>query len=129
MVRRESGEMGYNRHNAIIVTSYDEKKITEAQQKAETILSDLVSPIIESRCNNFMTFFVAPDGSKEGWSDSDIGDIQRNLFTKWLDEQRYDDNSTSIDWVEVQYGDDNYETKIIRDGDTHIRGNANAQST
>lgn len=58
-----------------------------------------------------------PDGSKEGWEHSDVGDKARDSYTDWLKAQAYEDGSSPLQWVEVQYGDDNGETKIIRHSD------------
>lgn len=110
--------MGYIRHHAIIVTSFDEGLIQKAYMMALEIFDPQhVSPVIGPVTNAFYTFFVGPDGSKEGWKTSDDGDERRDRFIVWLDMQRHEDGSTSLDWVEVQYGDDNHETCIVRDSD------------
>ena len=58
---------------------------------------------------------IATDGSKEGWPESCTGDQQRDLFVQWCNDQRWSDGSSSLRWVEVQYGDDDGITKIVRD--------------
>jgi hypothetical protein len=73
--------------------------------------------VVESKINGYLSFFIAPDGSKAGWGDSNEGDERRDKFISWCDEQRYSDGSTSLQWVEVQYADDEKKTKIIRDSD------------
>lgn len=104
--------MGYMRHNAIIVTSC--LNIDEAHDKAvELFNSKCVTDICPSIVNGYGTFVVVPDGSKEGWDTSDIFDVMRDKFVGWLKDQVYEDGSSPIDWVEVQYGDDNGVTKII----------------
>jgi hypothetical protein len=113
--------MGYMRHHAILITTFSEEDIKSAHEKAVEIFGDTVSEVRESKINGYRSFAVFPDGSKEGWTDSDAGDSQRAQFVAWLNEHRYEDNSTSYDWVEVQYGDDNHETKIINDSDELIR--------
>ena len=107
--------MGYMRHHAIIVTSYD-KHIKEARERAEEIFGIGIE-IIYSQMNGYGSFFIPPDGSKEGWNESDEGDVRRKDFIKWLKSQKYSDGSSSIDWVEIQYGDDEGETKIISHSD------------
>jgi hypothetical protein len=121
--------MGYMRHHAIIVTSWNEKLANEAHKKACQIFSgskeydptavkpEIITPIVYASCNGYYTFLIGPDGSKEGWGTSDEGDDCRDAFISWMDEQRYDDGSTSLDWVEVQYGDDEGETKVCRHSD------------
>lgn len=115
--------MGYMRHHAILVTSWDSEKIEAAHNKASEIftkpgeLSPLASPVI----NITRSFAVYPDGSKEEWVKSDIGDAKRSAFINYLNEQCYEDKSISLDWVEVQYGDEEGETKVTRDSDEHKR--------
>lgn len=110
--------MGYMRHHAIIVTSWNEKNLFKVHIKARRIFGDdLVSNIVKSLINDYQSFFIAPDGSKEGWEDSDIGDMKREAFIKSLDNFRYEDGSSPLDWVEVQYGDDWNETIIVNHSD------------
>ena len=71
--------------------------------------------------NNYRSFAIVPDGSKEGWPESDEGDEGRDRFIEWLDTQRYDDGSPRQRWVEVQFGDDDEETKVCRDSDHRPR--------
>ena len=116
----ETGGRGYMRHHAIIVTTYNERLINDAHQKAEQIGLQ-VTPIVQSSTNNYHTFLVVPDGSKEGWPNSDLGDRHRSEFLIWLDEQRFKDDSTPLKWVEVQYGDDNHVTVILADSEARRR--------
>jgi hypothetical protein len=112
--------MGYMRHHAIIVTSWDKPLLKSAYAKANE-LGMLVTNIVEDTVNSYGSFLVAPDGSKEGWEESLLGETRRAMLIRWLDAQRYDDDSTMIDWVEVQYGDDEHQTLIVRDSDERIR--------
>lgn len=111
--------MGYMRHHAIIVTSFLDELVIQAHAKAKEF-GATVTEITGDRYG-YRSFLVAPDGSKEGWDESNRGDYRRERLTQWLDAQRHCDDSTSIDWVEVQYGDDDNETRIVRDGDRHRR--------
>jgi hypothetical protein len=108
--------MGYMRHHVIVVSSWDDKLIALAHDEATKIFPH-VSGIVLSECNAYKSFFVPPDGSKEGWDDSDKGDKRRNTFVTWLKKQAFEDGSTSLNWVEVQYDDDENETLIVRDSD------------
>ncbi len=112
--------MGYMRHHAIVVTSSAPKLLKAAHVKAVE-LGMSVTGITPEVTNGYSSFLVAPDGSKEGWAESDAGDVRRDQFTAWLDDQRYDDDSTSLGWVEVQFDDDEHETAIVRDSDEHSR--------
>lgn len=108
--------MGYMRHHAIVVTSYKEELLEQAWAAAVE-LGMSVSAITDEVMNGYRSFLVAPDGSNEGWDTSDRGDEQRAKFAAWLTAQAYDDGSTSIAWVEVQFADDEGESAIVRDSD------------
>jgi hypothetical protein len=127
--------MGYERAHAIIVSgSYNRPDgqhwADYAREKAVDIFNrddeagaawDVVSPVMHSPINDVRTFLVAPDGGKEGWRTSDLGDERRAEFVAWLEAQNYDDLSSPLDWVEVQYGDDEKETVIVNDSDALVR--------
>lgn len=113
--------MGYVRHHAIVVTSWHQELLNQAHAKA-TELGMSVSNITAGVTNGHRSFLVAPDGSKEGWDESKRGDAQRAQLVEWLDDQRYDDDSTSIAWVEVQFGDERQHTLLIDDSDRRRRG-------
>lgn len=99
--------MGYMRHHAIIITGASRKNgIEELHALAVDIFGAQVSNITSSPLNNYVSFLIAPDGSKEGWEDSDKGDEQRKCFIVSLQQ----DNVT---FVQVMYGDDSGHCKII----------------
>ncbi len=107
--------MGYIRHHAILVTSYNKEYAEEAHEKATEIFAGtedltagslLPSPLMVSPANSYYTFVVPPDGSKEGWKTSDRGDECRERFVDWLNEKRYGDSSSPLDWAVVRYGDE-----------------------
>jgi hypothetical protein len=101
-------------HHTIAVTTNIERWAAPAHAKAVAIFGDGVTPIFETKLNGVWSFFVLPDGSKEGWEASDEGDARRFAFVAWLDAQRYDDDSTPYHWVEVAIGSDEPdETEII----------------
>ena len=113
--------MGYIRHNAIIVTTgYADKELAAAHTYAVE-LGCSVSPISESVTNGVQSFAVFPDGSKERWQESTEGDERREALIRHLRATAYDDGSSPLDWVEVQYGDDNGQTLVIRDSDEGYR--------
>jgi hypothetical protein len=108
--------MGYMCHHAIVVTSWNVELMVQAHAKAIE-LGMSVSGITNEVSNGYRSFLVTPDGSKEGWAESDRGDDRRDALIKWLDGQRYEDNSTALKWVVVQFGDEEKETLVIRDSD------------
>jgi hypothetical protein len=113
--------MGYQRHHAIVVTSFDSKLLKKAHKVAADTFSGVapVTEITTDGVNGFCSFLVAPDGSKEGWDASDAGDSARAEFVAWMRAQAYDDGSTALDYAEVQYGDDNNEAELIDASDMH----------
>lgn len=113
--------MGYMVHHTIVVSSCIDDLLDKAYSKAQEIFGDQVSNVVESKINGYRSFFIAPDGSKDGWKDSDAGNMRRDEFVAWLDEQRYEDGSTSLGWVEVQFNDDKRDTKVVRDSDGALR--------
>jgi hypothetical protein len=120
--------MGYVKHNAAIVTNWDFKKLESAHKKAKEIYAAkfepdvmvrdaarLVSDIIHGITNSQASFFIAPDGSKEGWADSNKSDEARTEFLDWLLK-----NDNFSDYIEVRFGgDDEYDT-VIRSKDTDL---------
>ena len=108
--------MGYMCHHAIVVTSWNESMIRKARRKAGA-LGMTCSPVGPPTTNMYRSFLIAPDGSKEGWGDSDRGDERRAKMVQWMNAQAYDDGSSALAWVVVQYGDDDMETKVIVDSD------------
>lgn len=105
--------MGDIMHHTIIVTSWDKERIKKAHKKACKVFPT-VSESIESQINGYESFFIPPDGSKEGWAESERGNENRQEFIEWLNSQKYEDGSTPFDWAEIQYGDDkNKDNKMI----------------
>jgi hypothetical protein len=88
--------MGYMRHHAIVVTGYDER-VTQAHAKAVE-LGCCVSPVSKTVVNGYRSFCVFPDGSKEGWEDSNKGDERRNALVQHLEAMPW------LDWAEVVFG-------------------------
>jgi len=122
--------MGYIKHNAIVVTGWDTKQIEAARLKAIEIFeqcfsdepiskpygSKLVSEIVHGVTNGQLSFFIAPDGSKEGWGTSDNGDEARKQFCDWM--QNKDDNY--CDYIEIRFGGDDESETFVRSKDTDI---------
>ena len=114
--------MGYIKHNSTIVVSWKEEDVVAAHEMAKEIFSDklrggdqLISPILNSVVNDDYSFFIAPDGSKEGWSDSKMGDLARIEFLDWLHNA---DNY--CDYIDVRFGGDDEHENIVRSKDTDL---------
>ncbi len=118
--------MGVIVHNAIVVTGWQDAEMKEARAKAVEIFNEafkgytinageeLVGLLMEGVVNGYSSFFIAPDGSKEGWEASDNGDRARKEFTKWLDDKRKN-NDYYLDYVEIEFGGDKFSSEIIKE--------------
>ncbi len=103
------------KHHAIIVTCNDKESLelvrSEVMRLYKSIMEakngeQLVSPIIESLINKFCSFFIAPDGSKEGYDASDDGDKVRKKIVEFLRSLAETDGTCPIKFVEVFFGSD-----------------------
>lgn len=109
------GNVGRILHHAIVVTSWDERLIEVARERAVEIFSGaltglggsqqhLVGQILSPSINGFRTFCIAPDGGVPGWLEATSAASARASFVAWLESMRYDDGSTSLHYVYVQFG-------------------------
>ena len=57
-------------------------KLREFLQKIK--MTKLITEIYHSKMNGLVTFYIVPDGSYEGWSESTIFDDKMERFTKWF---------------------------------------------
>lgn len=105
--------MGYMRAHSIVVESFDDKLIREAHKEAKGIFGEACSCITSPQTNVRTAFFIAPDGSKEGWQESKDGDERRREFVDLLESMKHEDGSSSISYIEVMFGDDEGEAEII----------------
>ncbi|CAB4188127.1 hypothetical protein UFOVP1165_20 [uncultured Caudovirales phage] len=105
--------MGYIRDHAIVVVGTYGNYLDEAHKKAINIFP-WVSSISPAGYNDSRSFFIPPDGSKEGWDESEDGDMRRDEFVQYLIEQAYEDGSSPLKWVEVRVSDDELDMRIER---------------
>lgn len=97
--------MGYIAHHTIVVTSCIKGSINIAHREAVKIFGTGVSGIVGPLVNATESFFIAPDGSKEGWEQGDIGDTCRDNFIEWLEIDAVE-HGLWLDWIEVKFGGD-----------------------
>jgi len=107
--------MGYIEHAAVIVTVSDYAnddrdlapgpKVEAFRESLPEEWRALVIGPVRAVVNGYGTYAFLPDGSKEGWRDSDQGDEYRSQFTA-IFAFRYEDGSSPFDAVEVRYGGD-----------------------
>ncbi len=76
----------------------------------------LISPIVESLINHYYTFFIAPDGSKEGYDLSEDGDRIRQKTIELLEATKQNVDSHSLNYIEIFYGDDSLPAQILHQG-------------
>lgn len=108
--------MSYTFYHAIVVTTYSLPYAQEANRVAVNIFQECVSPIQHSTVEFQHSFFIGPDGAKDHEGDrcpladdpeydcwTCQGDIRREKFIIWLDQQRFEDGSCPYTWVEVRY--------------------------
>jgi hypothetical protein len=110
--------VGYIRHHAIVVTGMHDwtiggnlPDIHEAREAAVDLGNALVSDVVGPGVNGTSSFLVAPDGSKEGWANSDEGDNARSRFIDWL---RKRGEGGYYAWAEVVLGEDDAEATVER---------------
>ena len=94
--------MGIMHHHAVIATTCFDNKADELQ-----VWIDSLDPKERALfgcgsgwVNRQRTFVLMPDGSKEGWADSDRGDQLRAKFIA-----RLQDDHHTWEWVEVAFGE------------------------
>jgi len=106
--------MGRIKHHSIIVTAYRDDILLVREKCLEIFEHELtddnpekiISPVMEGLVNGQSSFFVAPDGSKEGWDTSDECDNAREVFLQWMKE------SKSCEYIEVCFGGDDDQNYI-----------------
>jgi hypothetical protein len=103
--------MGYVRHDAIVVTSWRSEAIVEAAAKARECGLEVLGPS-GAATNGIRTLLVCPDGSKEGWPESDAFDAKRAAYIEYLNGVRYEDNSACLSWVALAYSSDDADAEI-----------------
>ncbi len=99
--------MGFIRHNAIVVTYWKREDVEKAHAKAKA-LGMQVTEILVTTVNSYASFLIGPDGSKEGWDESNEGNRRRAVFFQEI-------RGMYIDAVEINYGGDGGPAFIERD--------------
>jgi hypothetical protein len=97
--------MGSIKHNAFIVTAddYAIKEFDSVYDKAKELFGKQVSDVVTTKLNGHLSFFVATDGSKEGWPEAICADTKRKELADYIDSLAYDDGSNAISFVNVSY--------------------------
>lgn len=79
--------MGTVQHDVVIATAYRGRELDMEVNdfavhypKAVTFLTR--SPKRGAAVNGYVTWFFGPDGSLDGWAESDLADVEREAFEK-----------------------------------------------
>ena len=83
-------------------------------------MSAITAPLI----NGYCSFFIPPDGSKEGWEDSNDMDVKRERFINFL--KMSSDSDIFCDWVCVMFGDEGGSRANIED-DSNNHGDEDSE--
>jgi hypothetical protein len=100
--------MGVIHHHAVIANTWKDEVYESVREWVAANVEDNLKPLmrfVEAGENGRKTIVMCPDGSKEGWPASDSCDDLRRRFTDHLDTYEYDDGSSPIDYVEVEFGE------------------------
>ena len=111
--------MGTINHNVVIATSFLPEIVDKMKLWYQYLLKEeqsLITISLRTEINGYTTFFCGPDGSKEGWTDSDKGDSLRDRFIQRLEADTFEDGSSPWEWVEIGYGD--YGQTVLRGNNT-----------
>lgn len=104
--------MGYLRRHTIVVTGTYGDYINKAHAFAQGTGAQ-VTDIMQAPVNTEHTFYVLPDGSKEGWCNSIEGDRRRAKIVDYLEGMAYEDGSSPLAWAELFYGDEQGDAAIV----------------
>lgn len=111
--------MGYVRHDAIVLTGSADRleRIRDRAVQHFGGSEVCVTELTPAAVNDTASFLIAPDGSKEGWPESDEGDRLRQSFVGWLQTE-----APLIDWIEVNFGgDESWEVRARTPTDADFR--------
>ena len=114
--------MGYFRHKTIVFTSWNFDYLKEVRDKGiliyERVFKEggypcephkMFSNFTGSIVNGQTSFFIAPDGSKEGWEASKLSDEAATELLKWLDNN--EENYT--DYTYISFGGDDKIARVL----------------
>lgn len=87
----------------VIVNSWNKKNVKFAHAKAKAIFGKLVSPVITSPFNGYLTFMIAGSASKADKDPHEAEIAQRKVFYHSLNEISYDNGEAGVDWIEVTF--------------------------
>jgi hypothetical protein len=107
-------DMGIMNHNTIITTTWSEECFDKLMLWVNEQSEDLRNLCVagDAQTNGERTICIVPDGSKEGWPESDKADSLRQSLIERLEADAYDGGSSPWCWVEVGFG--KFGQKVLR---------------
>ncbi len=109
-------------HHAIIVTSRNLIRLNSIREKCVDLMNSkisskqaasMISATLPSISNQFQSFIIIPDGSKENYDISDEADNARSNVVEFLNGLDNSDSDTAIRFVEVSYGTDTNHANVL----------------
>ena len=114
--------MGVINHNAVIASTWCQEDVAK--------MKDWIAELTDEEQNLFLvggpqtnsetTVVMIPDGSKEGWEQSDKGDALRARFIIELEKSKYEDGSNNWCWIEVGFGE--FGQKVLQGNNKNCYG-------
>lgn len=106
--------MGYLRHECIVVNGDMSADVLKAHECASAIfnrhgIGGLVGGLTHHAINGGAAFLIAPDGSKEGWTESENGQKARDRFMEFLRSDH-----VCVNWALILIGGDDGEYSILQ---------------
>lgn len=110
------------KHHTIAITSNDKVQLEALRNRVLSIYKEkmeakkgnqIVSPIFESLINSFCTFYIIPDGSKEGYDASEDGDTVRKSIVELINSYNQAGRENIFRFIEISYGEDASAPQII----------------
>ena len=98
--------MGYVNHHALIISSWNKEILEKIHAKSLELMPDITTEVKPYVVNGGGSFAVLPDGSKEGWSESDEYDDKRNDLIDFFDQFNYEDGSNPVRWCLASFDEE-----------------------
>jgi len=99
--------MGYMLHHTIVVLTGNRATVV-GLHKIATNLGLCPSYIHESMVNEYYSFFIPPDGSKEGWPESNAMDKAREEFIREIKSLGW-----QASWFHAEFAGDDRQYNIL----------------
>lgn len=99
--------MGVENNECVVATTWNDAAMGKIKEWVLTLSKQEQSlfAFVPALTNGKETLFLAPTGSKKGWSQDKQGEALREQLIARLNSFNYEDGSNPFDWVEVGYGE------------------------